>query len=355
MNYYIIPTTKLTKIDVKLCFIDDKIEPHISHSLSFFMNNNNNVLLNLKNVSTNQMDYINKMINPYEFINSNIPGSTISVSKVKPESAIFFELMELFQVFNVSDLLSLKNNLNIAHLTHNHTSTTYLLNMFREENNDNVISEVFDYEKITNIFIKQTYPNKLDLIICEFNETEYNNVNQYINNILLIFVIVLKYQQNQGYCVIKLETIHYKPIIDIIYLMSGMYDKMYLIKPSISNITRGDRYLICKGFNEEQTKLFDTNNFITNKFVSSIINNNIPCYFLNRLEESSLVIGQQQLEAFDLLLTIFKNKNNEEKLENLKRNHIQKCIQWCEKNQLPHNKFIDQLNIFLSPNKVTTE
>ena len=34
--------------------------------------------------------------------------------------------------------------------------------------------------------------------------------------------------------------------------------------------------------------------------------------------------------------------------KNLKRINIQKCIQWCEKNQLPHNKFTDNVNIFLN-------
>ena len=28
----------------------------------------------------------------------------------------------------------------------------------------------------------------------------------------------------------------------------------------------------------------------------------------------------------------------------MKRNHIQKCLQWCEKNQIPCNKFIDNTN-----------
>jgi hypothetical protein len=46
-----------------------------------------------------------------------------------------------------------------------------------------------------------------------------------------------------------------------------------------------------------------------------------------------------------------RNKNREDKIEVLKRNHIQKCIQWCEKNQLPHNKFIDKTNIFLNVKK----
>ena len=85
--------------------------------------------------------------------------------------------------------------------------------------------------------------------------------------------------------------------------------------------------------------------------MDSLINNEIPYYFLNRLEESNAVIGQQQLEAYDQIINIYKNKNREEKIENLKRQHIQKCIQWCEKNQLPHNKFIDKVNIFLAPKR----
>jgi hypothetical protein len=69
---------------------------------------------------------------------------------------------------------------------------------------------------------------------------------------------------------------------------------------------------------------------------------------LNKIEESNAVIGQQQLESYNQIINIFKNKNKEEKIESLKRSHIQKCIQWCEKNQIPHNKFTDKINIFLN-------
>ena len=67
------------------------------------------------------------------------------------------------------------------------------------------------------------------------------------------------------------------------------------------------------------------------------------------------MIGQQQLEAYDQIINIFKNKNKDEKIEVLKRNHIQKCIQWCEKNQLPHNKFVERVNIFLNAKKKDEE
>ncbi len=187
---------------------------------------------------------------------------------------------------------------------------------------------------------------------------------------VLVLLIVTKYQSNQGTCVIKIDNILYKAVIDVIFILSGIYDKIYLAKPSISNVTKGDRYIICKRFNENLlnkskllnhiednliSKMYD-NVFMSNTCISSILENELPYYLLNKLDESNVVIGQQQLEAYDQIINIFKNKkNHEEKIENIKRSHIQKCIQWCEKNQLPHNKFIDKVNIFLTPKKIQTD
>ena len=369
MNYYIIPKNNFT-IRLNVHLTSNKIEPYISYSLIFYMNDIYNQLFKLQENSNDEneyitIDYVNKIVNPFEFIHSNVPGSSISVSKVKPDSIIFFELMELFQVFNISDMLSIKHKINIAHLTNNYTSTNYLLNMLREENEDNVLSEDFNYKNLYELFIRQTYKDKLDLIICEFHPDEYSDTKKYINNMILVLLIILRYQMNQGMCVIKIDNILYKAVIDVIFIISGLYDKIYLVKPSISNVTKSERYLICKGFNENlnnQNKLLESvehqliskiNNdeLMSDKCINSLIDNELPYYFLNRLEESNLVIGQQQLEAYDQIINIFKNRNREERMENLKRSHIQKCIQWCEKNQLPHNKFIDKVNIFLTPKK----
>jgi hypothetical protein len=373
MNYYIIPKNNFTiRLNVQLT--SNKIEPYISYSLIFYMNDIYNQVFKLEENNNHEneditIDYVNKIVNPFEFIHSNVPGSTISVSKVKPDSIIFFELMELFQVFNISDMLSIKHKINIAHLTNNYTSTNYLLNMLREENEDTVLSEDFNYKKLYELFIKNTYKDNLDLIICEFHPDEYSDTKKYINNMILVLLIIIKYQTNQGMCVIKIDNILYKAVIDVIFIISGLYDKIYLVKPSISNVTKGERYLICKGFNENvsnQSKLLvkieeqliskiSNVELMSDKCINSLIDNELPYYFLNRLEESNLVIGQQQLEAYDQIINIFKNKNREEKMENLKRSHIQKCIQWCEKNQLPHNKFIDKVNIFLNPRKKINE
>jgi hypothetical protein len=383
MNYYIIPKNNFN-INIDLKTKTDIVKPYISYSLIFYLNDiytqifkiqtqnqtSNNCITGNQEINSNpeiNIDYINKIVNPFEFIHTNVPGSIISVSKVKPDSNIFFELMEIFQLFNVNEIIGLKHKINIAHLTHNHTSTNYLLNMLREDNEDNIICEEFNYENICNLFITNTIANKLDLIICEFSAQDYNDTNKYIKNMLLIFGIIIKYQSSQGTCIIKIDNIFYKPVVDILFMLSALYEKVYLIKPIISNITKGERYVICKTFNSnvlernhllkqtEEHICHQIRNQFSDKHVHSVINNDIPYYFLNKLEESNSVIGQQQLEAYDQIINIFKNKNRDDKIETLKRNHIQKCIQWCEKNQLPHNKFIDKINIFLTTKKKEIE
>ena len=111
-------------------------------------------------------------------------------------------------------------------------------------------------------------------------------------------------------------------------------------------------------FDQLEEKLKDyliNNTSFSNQNIHSILSNDIPYYFLNKIEESNAVIGQQQLESYDQIINIFKNKNKEDKVESLKRNHIQKCIQWCEKNQIPHNKFTDKINIFLNTKRKECE
>ena len=110
MNYYIIPKNNFN-IKIDLLINPNKINPFISYSLIHFLNDIYSQLLNInieaeketeieieiKKGSTNDtiLEFINKIVNPFEFIHTNVPGSFLSVSKVKPSSNIFFELMEV--------------------------------------------------------------------------------------------------------------------------------------------------------------------------------------------------------------------------------------------------------------------
>jgi hypothetical protein len=378
MNYYIIPKNNFN-IQLNPLVKPDVINPFISYSLIYFLNNIYTQLLNIDEFKTDDstsnstsknettIEYINRIINPFEFIHTNVPGSSLSVSKVKPSSNIFFELMEVFQLCNITDILSVKKQINIAHLTSNNSSTIDLLNMLREDNDDYIIDIEFNYKTIYKNFIETRIDIKLDLLIFEFKEEDYIDTRQYINNMLLVLYIIVNNQSNMGTSVIKIDNIFYKSIVDILFIFSAIFEKVFLIKPSISKVTKGERFIICKGMDIDtvsHTKLLQQlNNYfkdlpintLSNNNIHSIIENSIPYYFSNKIEETNAVIGQQQLEAYDQIINILKNKNKDDKIEMLKRTHIQKCIQWCEKNQLPHNKFVERVNIFLNAKKKEDE
>jgi len=58
------------------------------------------------------------------------------------------------------------------------------------------------------------------------------------------------------------------------------------------------------------------------------------------------MLGHQQMENISITLNLIKTKKKE-KIENLKKNNIQKCILWCQKNGVPCNKGTRNMNIFL--------
>ena len=374
MNYYIIPKNNFN-ISINPIIKRENISPIISYSLIHHLNTifsqildidtNTNTNINTNTNTETTFEFINKIVNPFEFIHTNIPGSFLSVSKVKPSSNIFYELMEIYQVCSITESLLFKKQIHIAHITKNNLSTNYLMDMLRENNTDIVINEEFDYSNLCkNFVINSVYKSKMDVFIFEFNESDYINIHQYINNMILVLYIITKYQAENRMFIIKIDNIFYKTIVDILFIFSAIYEKVVIIKPSISKVTKGERYIICKKLNTNiltSSKLLqqlDTHirpkivdNTFQHSIIHSLIKNDIPYYFSNKIEEVNAVIGQQQLEAYDQILNILKGKNKTDKIEIFKRNNIQKCIQWCEKNQLPHNKFGDKFNVFLNIQK----
>jgi hypothetical protein len=133
-----------------------------------------------------------------------------------------------------------------------------------------------------------------------------------------------------------------------------LYDKIYIVKPNTTNIITNERYLVCKHFTVKKNELLENKLEVLIKklnsshfIVDSLITENLSAYFMNKIEDSNINIGHQQIEHLDLLLHIIKNKNRDDKIDTLKKNNIIKCIQWCEKFKIPHNKFVDKINIFL--------
>ena len=86
---------------------------------------------------------------------------------------------------------------------------------------------------------------------------------------------------------------------------------------------------------------------LEDKYITSLLDFDLPYYFITKLDDMNVTIGQQQLEALDQIISILKNKNKDDKIETIKKSNIQKSVNWCEKYKIPCNKFAEKINIFL--------
>jgi hypothetical protein len=299
---------------------------------------------------------ITKLVNPYEYLLTKVPGSKYSVSKLKPSSDLFYDLLELYSSLNILEtFMRTSYSIYSLHISKNHTDSIECFEMLRE----NCLDTTLSYDNINDDIMLsiQNYNRKFNLL---FYETNNENLDEYTCSFIEIIMIILKYQENNGVAIIKISHLFYKPIIELLYLLSSLYEKAYIVKPNTSNVTTFDRYLVCKKFIVDDVRIRQNKinyyKFIVllkrlgNKTITSIFDLEVPYQFKNKLNEINIIIGQQQLEALNQIISILKNKNKYDTLESLKKNNIQRCVNWCEKYKIPCNKFNDKINMFLTWN-----
>lgn len=67
----------------------------------------------------------------------------------------------------------------------------------------------------------------------------------------------------------------------------------------------------------------------------------IPSFFLSKMEEINSILGQQQVENIHYTLSLIDNKHKQDKIDNIIKNNIQKCIYWCGRNNVAHNALLE--------------
>ena len=188
----------------------------------------------------------------------------------------------------------------------------------------------------------------------DFNKQE----NNALKLILAQVCFAISMQKYQGHFILKMFDTFTQGSIDILYMLNLLYENIYIMKPHTSRYGNSERYIICKNFLVKDVTPF-FHRFIeiyhklnTSQTINRILNIDIPYYFITKLEEYNAILGQQQIETISATLSIIENPRNE-KLEQIKKNNIKNCIQWCQKNHLSCIQNIQQTNIFLTK-KTTT-
>ena len=391
MTYYLLPKTN-HPFSIKITIQNEPLLTYTSHSLFFFYHKITKQFIHLfttlqtssiHEYSTDffkdmknpvfsepldqdtlnylKMEFISKIFHPYEYLSSNVFVTKLQIQNQNQKKNFydFYEIVKtvyLFENFH-------KKNIMILTISPNPESIQECIEFVRDGKKD----EIFSFESYTYFFRekeeekekeekeekeKEKEEKTFDFIFYELDKEKYQNDNEYIIGLIQIVIILLKTQKQGSSCMIKINGIFLKPILDIIYLLTSLYEKTYIMKPSVSNVVTFEKYLICKNFIDDSLS-FSQRDLYYEKFVyylkkfqeyrakktvyiSSIIESSLPCYFISKINDINIIIGQQQLEAIQQMIVFFKNKNKE-KMNQMTKMHIYKSIKWCEKFKIPHH------------------
>ncbi len=391
MIYYVLPQIEfhVKNKNLKITFDKNKTNTTNKYSLKKYLSK----IKSLIDKHIKDWDNIKKFTNAYEFIHTNIPNQKISVSKIKPISRAFFKLIE---IYNSHNIFTNNNPIKTFHLAEGPggfiEATAYIRNNINDtyygmtliDNNvnipnwskaDNMLQkypnikieygkdqkgDLYNHQNL--IYCKNLYKNSMDVITADGGfdfSNDYNN--QEISAFRLIFTQVayaITMQSNGGTFILKIFDLFETSTLEILYLLSCFYNKIIICKPNTSRSANSEKYIICKYFKYNNTeeisnkfinilKIFETLDFKTYS-IYSILNIPIQSYYKTQLLEINACLSHIQIDNILNTIKIITHKDKKhEKIQHLKSNNIQKCMNWCINNNIPYNKYFQQNNIFL--------
>jgi hypothetical protein len=221
------------------------------------------------------------------------------------------------------------------------------------------------------IHCKENYSSSMDLITADGGfdfSMDFNNQEIHIAKLLfaqIAFAVCI--QKKGGSFILKMFDCFMQHSVDLLYILSSFYEKVHIMKPHTSRYANSEKYIICKGFlfhtcehfypfiHRAFEKMIATPQNNTSLHIHRFMSLPIPYCFLLKLEEYNAILGQQQIENIHYTISLIENKHKQEKIDNLIKINIQKCIQWCTKNNVPYQQILQNTNMFLLPNYLDNE
>lgn len=276
MSYFLLPhISKLISIDdIELKINEkqnkkqnEKQNPMISTTLCTYLDE----LKQQIDTYTSSWDIYKKYTNAYEYIHTTIPQTRHSISKMKPLSRAFYKLIELCSLLHIyNDTPERIDTFHLAegpggfieaimHIRDNKNDTYYGMTLIDDTDNNipgwrkskHILSnysniklesgsdnrgDLFNKDNLWYCYYK--YNNKIDLITGDGGFDFSTNFNkQESMSLRLIFCQIcfaLAMQKTNGTFILKIYDIFSPATIDLIYILSSFYKKVYITKPSTS-------------------------------------------------------------------------------------------------------------------------
>jgi len=317
MIYYLFPKTFIYSNFICCKSEQDKsdMDTHYSNSLRYY--------LNQLEEHTQTLFYWDKA-----YLTSNPFRCLIGTENNR--SLVKFEVIELYNLmkfaWEANPLMS---------TIHVNKCTIQAIEHIREKNTNDTHFLIEELSTIAD-FNKYSKLSAIDIAFCESASK-----NEYLNNInlLLQLCVSLSCLKVKGTCIIKLGDTFSSLSLDVISLLSHFFEKTVFLKPMVCNVASCEKYIVCKGFlcdayNELRYEMFQKlfSSIVCcppERKIKRILDTKIPLFVCGKLEEVNSIMGQPRLEKIQSIIT-----SMECTAETTTDQDIEKCKEWCEKNNI---------------------
>jgi 23S rRNA U2552 (ribose-2'-O)-methylase RlmE/FtsJ len=383
MTYFLLPRMN-HEIYTKINYKEEQQEKNpifISNNLSYYLSNIKEKITS----NEKKWDIFKKYTNPYEYIHTPVhilsTSQTFkkrSIAKVKPISRSYFKMIEIVNIFQlmpenqyqpfktfhlaegpggfieaIATLRSNTKDIYYGMTLQDHSTDTnipswkksqHILNKYKNiilENGADGTGNLLNLENLK--YCKEKYSSSMDMITGDGGfdfSLDFNYQEIFISKLLfaqLAFAVTM--QKRGGSFVLKIFDSFMKHTIDILYILSSFYEKVYIIKPQTSRYANSEKYIVCKGFLYEKNDGFYP--FIEQCFIDmNVSKKEVPCrflkleipyYFIQKMEEYNSIFGQKQIQNIHYTLCMIDNKYKQDKIDLLIQTNIKKSIEWCIK------------------------
>lgn len=334
-------------------------------------------------------DIYKEYTNPYEYIHTIVPMIKSSVSTYRPLSRSYFKMIELIHHFKMMEMCLPHIPVRTFHLCEGPggfieafanqrkltAPTGSLLDQYYGMTLIDDADKTIPSWKKSHVFLRnhpqvrleygvdgtgnllsihnltdcvQRYGSTVDFVTADGGFDFSDDFNKQEQKILPLLFAQITYavciQKRGGVFVLKMFDSFSPASIDLLYLLSSMYEKVYITKPQTSRYANSERYIVCLNF------LFDNSATFYPYFLATFakmlatpstpiyrfLTGSIPMYFMNRLHESNIVIGMNQIDNIFTTLSLMENKQTKKaRIDHLVKVNINKCIHWCLQHNVP--------------------
>ena len=340
MEYYILPKhSYIPPISPQFSFLDsnNRLPVFISPTLQYYTDRLYRQISTFEDIYTKT--YISQLYTTFSPVLCNNNQNNI----------FCYEIMEIFS----SDILHYLNSPNgsitkttVLGICENPDISKIALKLSFPDTNLIIVNSSESFQNIIDYYITRTQIsliNSVDRFIFDIPNGSNINTSQYIHWLLLYLLMVMKYQMNGGNCAIKIYGIHFKPIVEIIYIFTKLYTNTIIVRPSITPQCSKYCYLVCTNYCGQVADALYTNISTTlcnhlnhsppNSCISSLFSNenHMPIYFLSKLDEINIILSRAYFSIFEQIIAFMSNSNNINKhksLENIQKIHLEKYYTW---------------------------